>query len=87
MPTTDNRATDFRPRLPILEVRDLSIAYETQYGDVPAVRGVSFDILRAETHGIVGESGCGKSTIAFGMVNFLGRNGKIESEPATVTLQ
>jgi peptide/nickel transport system ATP-binding protein len=41
------------------------------------VRGVSFDIQRSETHGIVGESGCGKSTIAFGIVNFLGRNGKI----------
>ena len=41
------------------------------------MRGVSFDIQRAETLGIVGESGCGKSTIAFGIVNFLGRNGKI----------
>jgi peptide/nickel transport system ATP-binding protein len=77
MPVNDPRVPDFRPRVPILEVRDLSIAYETRQGDVPAVRGVSFEILRSETHGIVGESGCGKSTVAFGLVNFLGRNGKI----------
>ena len=68
---------NYRPAVPILDVRDLAIAYETKQGDVPAVRGVSFDIRRAETLGIVGESGCGKSTIAFGIVNFLGRNGKI----------
>ena len=68
---------DYRPRVPILDVHDLAIAYETRLGDIPAVRGVSFDIQRAETLGIVGESGCGKSTIAFGIVNFLGRNGKI----------
>ena len=62
---------------PILEVRNLAISYETRAGDVPAVRDVSFGIDRGEAHSIVGESGCGKSTIAFGIVNFLGRNGKI----------
>ena len=64
---------------PILDVRNLAISYETRYGDVPAVRDVSFDIQRAEAHSLVGESGCGKSTVAFGIVNFLGRNGKIVS--------
>ena len=49
---------------PILEVDQLAIAYETRYGDVPAVRDVSFKIHRAETFGIVGESGCGKSTVS-----------------------
>ncbi len=68
-----------QPRnMPILRVGDLAISYETRYGDVDAVRGVSFEINRGETLGIVGESGCGKSTIAFGLVNFLGRNGKIK---------
>ncbi len=64
-------------KTPILDVKNLAISYETRQGDVPAVRDVSIDIQRRETHGIVGESGCGKSTIAFGIVNFLGRNGKI----------
>jgi len=62
---------------PVLQVRDLRIAYETRYGDVEAVRGASFDVHQGETIGLVGESGCGKSTIAYGIVNFLGPNGKI----------
>ena len=44
---------------------------------VSAARDVSFTINRAETLGIVGESGCGKSTVAFGIVSFLGSNGRI----------
>ena len=68
---------DYGIKTPILEVKDLAISYETRKGDVPAVRDVSFDIMRGEAHSIVGESGCGKSTVAFGIVNFLGRNGRI----------
>ena len=61
----------------VLDVKDLAISYETRNGLVPAVRGVSFTIGRGKTVGLVGESGCGKSTIAFGLVNFLGSNGYI----------
>ena len=63
--------------LPVVRVENLAIAYETRYGDVNAVRDVSFEIHRGETLGIVGESGCGKTTVAYGLVNYLGRNGKI----------
>lgn len=63
--------------VPILNVERLAVAYQTRYGDVPAVRDVSFTIHHGETFGIVGESGCGKSTVAFSIVNFLGRNGRI----------
>ncbi len=62
---------------PVVKVDNLAIAYETRTGDVKAVRDVSFEIHRGETLGLVGESGCGKSTVAYGLVNYLGRNGKI----------
>ncbi len=62
---------------PVVKVDRLGIAYETRKGDIHAVRDVSFEIHRGETLGIVGESGCGKSTVAYGMVNYLGKNGKI----------
>jgi peptide/nickel transport system ATP-binding protein len=61
----------------VIEIDDLHISYETRKGDVEAIQGVSFTVREGETVGLVGESGCGKSTIAFGIVNFLGPNGKI----------
>jgi peptide/nickel transport system ATP-binding protein len=62
---------------PILRVRNLAIDYQTRKGDVPAVRDVTFDLRRGETLAIVGESGCGKSTVAFALIGFLGKNGRI----------
>lgn len=67
------------PPPPVLTVEHLTIAYATRQGEVEAVRDVSFCVREGETVGLVGESGCGKSTIAFGIVNFLGPNGKIKN--------
>jgi oligopeptide transport system ATP-binding protein len=48
----------------ILEVKDLHVSFDTYAGEVQAVRGVTFDLYKAEAIAIVGESGCGKSVTA-----------------------
>ena len=62
---------------PALELRDLSVAYRTQGIELPVLRGVSLSIAHGETYGLVGESGCGKSTAAFAALRALARNGVI----------
>jgi peptide/nickel transport system ATP-binding protein len=66
-----------KPRAPVLEVRELSVVYKIRGGEVPAIRNVSFEITRGEAFGLVGESGCGKSTTAWAIVDFLGPNGAV----------
>ena len=63
---------------PVLKIEDLAVAYKVRGGEIEAVQNVSFDIRRGESHGIVGESGCGKSTVAWAIVNFLGDNGYVK---------
>ncbi len=48
---------------PILEARDLTVHYRTKRGPVHAVDGVGFELRPGETLGVVGETGCGKSTL------------------------
>lgn len=55
----------------ILEVKDLSVSYNTYAGEVKAVRGVSFELNRGETLAFVGESGCGKTVTAKSILRLL----------------
>ena len=62
---------------PALEVSDLELVYRVRGIDRGVLRGVSFSIERGRSYGLVGESGCGKSTAALGIVRYLPRNGRI----------
>ncbi|MFI6732571.1 ATP-binding cassette domain-containing protein [Nonomuraea sp. NPDC050451] len=56
---------------PLLEVRDLVVEYATANGKVRAVDGVGFSVAKGGCLAVVGESGCGKSTIARALVRLL----------------
>jgi oligopeptide/dipeptide ABC transporter ATP-binding protein len=56
---------------PLLRIRELSVGFATEGGMVRAVDGVSFDVPRGKTLGVVGESGCGKSVTAFSIMRLL----------------
>jgi peptide/nickel transport system ATP-binding protein len=62
-----------------LDVKDLHIHYETPEGDVIAVNGVSFKVYKGELLGLVGESGCGKTTVAMGILRLVQPPGRIIS--------
>jgi peptide/nickel transport system ATP-binding protein len=65
------------PSTPALEVSDLDLVYRVRGIDRPVLRGVSLSIGRGRSYGLVGESGCGKSTAALGIVRYLPRNGRV----------
>ena len=53
---------------PLLEIKDLKIFFPVESGLLKAVNGVSLAIAKGSTTGIVGESGCGKSSLGRGML-------------------
>ncbi len=60
-----------------LAVEDLEVVYTVRGVDRAVLRGVSFNIAPGEAYGLVGESGCGKSTTAYAALRYLPSNGKI----------
>jgi oligopeptide/dipeptide ABC transporter ATP-binding protein len=61
----------------VLEVKDLRVHYATPTGDVIACNGIDFQVYRGETLGLVGESGCGKTTAAMGILRLVQPPGRI----------
>src|SRR5689334_21925808 len=56
---------------PLLEVKDLNVAFDTERGQVRPVRDVSFSIFPGQTVALVGESGCGKSVTSLSILRLI----------------
>ena len=67
------------PRDKVLEVDKLSVSYDTDGGELKALRDVSLAVPRGEIVGIVGESGCGKSTLISAIIRLLAPNARLAS--------
>lgn len=65
---------------PVLDVKNLSVEYVSQAYRTPAVRELSFQIHEREVYGLVGESGCGKSTVALACVRYLPKGTTLKGE-------
>lgn len=61
----------------ILDVQNLSMHYETLEGNVLAVKDVSFNVKSGESFGLVGESGCGKTSVAMTLLQLQPENSVI----------
>jgi peptide/nickel transport system ATP-binding protein len=70
--------------VPALRVSDLDVHYRVRGYDRQVLRGVSFEIERSQSYGLVGESGCGKSTAALAIVRYLARNGGVSAGSISV---
>ena len=70
--------------LAALMVEDLRVDYTVRGVDRAVLRGVSFTVAPGEAYGLVGESGCGKSTTAYAALRYLPRNGKITAGRVSV---
>ncbi len=62
---------------PVLQVIDLSLRYQTRQGEVQAVEGVSFELQQGQSLGLVGESGCGKTSVATSLMRLLPENARL----------
>jgi len=64
---------------PILEIRDLSVEFATSRGTVKALRHIDLTVPAGRIVGVVGESGCGKTTLASTALGLLANNGRVSS--------
>jgi oligopeptide/dipeptide ABC transporter ATP-binding protein len=71
----------------VVAVDHLSIAYRTGHGTIAAVSDISFEVGRGEIFGLVGETGCGKSTVLRSIIGLLGSNARVTAGSIRVTDQ
>jgi len=65
---------------PLLEVKELSIRFPEQHGDIDVVDHVSFSVRPGETMGLVGESGCGKSITSMAIMGLLPKTAQLSGQ-------
>ncbi len=68
-----------RERADALTIVGLTVAYRIRGRDREVLQDVSFRVRRGEAYGLVGESGCGKSTVAMATLRYLARNGRVKA--------
>ena len=66
----------------VLDIRDLRLTYGREPNQVEAVRGASLTVRAGEALGVVGESGCGKTTLAFTAIGYVAPGGRVTSGQA-----
>jgi peptide/nickel transport system ATP-binding protein len=74
---TNTRPANDAQKAPVLELRNVAISYFVRAGEMKVVPNISFKLGQGEALGLVGESGCGKSTVAFAVMQYLGTVGRI----------
>jgi peptide/nickel transport system ATP-binding protein len=79
MSTMMDRTTVSQASTPAVRIRDLVVSYRRRARSLQVIRGVSIDIAPGEAYGLVGESGCGKTTVAMTLMRYLPRNAIVES--------
>ena len=78
------RASEHLDGSAAVRVRDLTVAFPTPDGPMPAVSSVSLDLVRGQITGLVGESGSGKSTLALTLLNAVSDPGRVTSGSVTI---
>lgn len=80
MASTVQASSDYAGAAPILDVANLRISLPTARGMLHAVRGIDLRILKGQTLGLVGESGCGKSLTALSILKILPRDAQLSAD-------
>ncbi|HSL96918.1 MAG TPA: ABC transporter ATP-binding protein [Thermoleophilia bacterium] len=69
---------------PVLDVHDLEVTFHRRGSDLRVLKGITMSIERGQAYGLVGESGCGKTTLAMAAMRYLASNGTIDAGTVAV---